>query len=116
MKPLMTPEERREALTAAMQCLKALQDDDRRLQWENTRENTIKEIESVLANPTQQPIKKSKFQIISQSDIDALLRPFKEENDETLEDEINKTEYKSKEFYSVLDEINKKDYDWMKEP
>lgn len=136
MKSLMTTEERADILQAAMDCIKSLQDDDKlRQDWMNTRENTIKEIEAVLANPTPPPtIRKSEFSImsedeidmmlnasiekndttkniLSQSDIKALLRPFKDDEDETTTiDKLNKTKYNSDEFHSTLDDIQEKEY------
>ena len=89
MKSLMTTEERADILQAAMDCIKSLQEDDKlRRDWMDTRENTIKEIESVLENPTPPPpTRKSEFSIMSEDEIDMMLNASIEKND------IQKKEY-----------------------
>jgi hypothetical protein len=121
-------------ITSAIDCLQGMLNyDDKKSKEHYSRENTIREIEDALSiQPPPQPTRKNKdgFNALSKDDIDkmmcaanmmsghddpclhndeidALLAPFREKKEDIPRDRLNKSEYKSNEFYSALDDLNK---------
>lgn len=95
----------------AVKSLQEMLDYDEKKSGERlSKENTLKEIKDLL-NETNDA---RPNQILSESDINALLRTSRNERENDTRDRLNKSEYKSKEFYDRLDEIDEKEYAWRR--